>query len=138
MRAMSVSAFGSAATPRLGFVVGIMLILAACAQGATDSSDNPLPKNLISDSLASAALHAESSGDFRSAAAHYRTLLERTPQDKRIPLRYARAQARGRATPGSGFSRAARPQRKTFRRDAGRNGQGVPVLGQVAGRRALS
>ncbi|MBM3950952.1 MAG: tetratricopeptide repeat protein [Rhodospirillales bacterium] len=91
MRAMSVSAFGSAATPRLGFVVGIMLILAACAQGATDSSDNPLPKNLISDSLASAALHAESSGDFRSAAAHYRTLLERTPQDKRIPLRYARA-----------------------------------------------
>ena len=71
-------------------VSALALFLAACA-GGTDGQDSVLPKSLISDSLMSAAAHAETSGDFRSAAAHYRTLFERAPRDKQIALRYARA-----------------------------------------------
>lgn len=75
-------------------VSAVALFLAACA-GGTDGQDSVLPKNLISDSLMSAAAHAEASGDFRSAAAHYRTLFERAPRDKQIALRYARAMRLG-------------------------------------------
>ena len=69
---------------------GGALLLAACVLGS-GQDDSTLPKGLITDSLTSAATHAEASGDFRSAAAHYRTLLERAPQDRRAALRYARA-----------------------------------------------
>ena len=68
----------------------IALLLASCVLGM-DKDESTLPKSLITDSLTSAAAHAEASGDFRSAAAHYRTLFERAPPDRRIALRYARA-----------------------------------------------
>ena len=75
---------------RAGTIGALLLLLAACA-GGKEAQDSPLPKSLITDSLVSAAGHAEASGDFRSAAAHYRTLYERTPRDRQIVLRYARA-----------------------------------------------
>lgn len=68
----------------------VALLLAACAEGP-DAQETLLPKDLLTASLTSAAANAEASGDFRSAAAHYRTLLDRSPQDRRIALRFARA-----------------------------------------------
>ena len=69
----------------------IALFLAACAALGLEQQETLLPKSLISDSLMSAAANAEASGDFRSAAAHYRTLLERSPRDRRVALKLARA-----------------------------------------------
>ncbi len=91
MRAKNPKLSAVSAFARRGIAVGAFLLLAGCAQSMSDMSDSPLPKNLVADSLTSAALQAESSGDFRSAAAHYRTLLDRAPNDRRIMLRYARA-----------------------------------------------
>lgn len=68
----------------------VVLFLAACATGQ-EKQETLLSKSLIAESLTSAAAHAEASGDFRSAAAHYRTLLDRPPRDRRIALRFARA-----------------------------------------------
>jgi Flp pilus assembly protein TadD len=68
----------------------VAFFLVSCATGL-EQQETLLPKNLLADSLMSAATHAEASGDFRSAAAHYRTLLDRSPQDRRIALRLARA-----------------------------------------------
>jgi Flp pilus assembly protein TadD len=68
----------------------VVLFLAACAAGP-ETQETVLPKNLISDSLLSAAAHAEASGDYRTATAHYRTLFDRSPKDKSIALKLARA-----------------------------------------------
>ena len=96
----------------------VALFLAACATGL-EQQQRLLPKSLITDSLMSAAANAEASGDFRSAAAHYRTLLDRLPQDRRVALRFARAMrlagdARQAASYLEQFSRGEKPGADLF------------------------
>lgn len=79
------------------------LIVGGCAAGWA-GSDEILSKDIFSASLSSAAGSAEASGDFQSAVSHYRTLYERTPQDRELAMKLARAmRLSGEARQAAGF-----------------------------------
>ncbi len=72
------------------FAAALPLVLGGCAM-AWPGAEEPLPKNIFTESLSSAAASAEGSGDFQSALAHYRTLYDRSPQDRGLALKLTRA-----------------------------------------------
>ena len=74
----------------IAFSSALPLLLGGCAM-AWPGSDESLPKDIFSTSLSSAAASAEVSGDFQSALTHYRTLYERSPKDRDLALKLARA-----------------------------------------------
>lgn len=75
----------------LALAVAPALALGGCEIASWFEPGETLSKEIISTSLSSAANSAESSGDFRSAMGHYRTLYERSPKDRALALKLARA-----------------------------------------------
>lgn len=75
----------------LALALAPALALGGCETASWFESGETLSKEILSTSLSSAASSAESSGDFRSAMAHYRTLYERSPKDRVLALKLARA-----------------------------------------------
>lgn len=63
-------------------------LLAACQ---TTGDEGPLGEKQVGSTLNEAVAEAEQANDWAAAAEYYRALLERTPNDEKIALRYARA-----------------------------------------------
>lgn len=66
-----------------------LVLLTACDSGGM--TDSPLSNQQVGSTLTEAVSEAEAANDWNAAAEYYRNLLDRTPDDEKLALRYARA-----------------------------------------------
>lgn len=85
------------------FAVAIPLVGGGCAL-TWPGTEDVIPREIFSESLSSAAATAEASGDFQTAQTHYRRLHEKSPDDRDLAVKFARAaRLAGEARQAAGF-----------------------------------